>query len=106
LGGLYGPSNPFFPPFRLCATSILLSRSQLHGSSHYVFTCVCLHVQVVQNQDEMIKRGTLDKPFKGIADCASWIMKNEGFAAFWRSNTTNCLRYFPTQALNFAFKGT
>jgi solute carrier family 25 (adenine nucleotide translocator) protein 4/5/6/31 len=65
-----------------------------------------LHVQVVQNQDEMIKRGTLDKPFKGIADCASWIMKNEGFAAFWRSNTTNCLRYFPTQALNFAFKGT
>ena len=24
---------------------------------------------VVQNQDEMLKRGTLDKPFKGIMDC-------------------------------------
>lgn len=60
---------------------------------------------VVQNQDEMIKRGTLDRPFKGIVDCANWITKNEGFAAFWRSNFTNCIRYFPTQALNFSFKG-
>lgn len=59
---------------------------------------------VVQNQDEMIKRGTLDKPFKGIVDCANWINKNEGFGAFWRSNFTNCIRYFPTQALNFTFK--
>lgn len=23
---------------------------------------------------------------------------------FWRGNLPNCLRYFPTQALNFAFK--
>lgn len=60
---------------------------------------------VVQNQDEMLKRGTLDKPFKGISDSAAWINRNEGFAAFWKSNFTNCLRYFPTQALNFSFKG-
>lgn len=60
---------------------------------------------VVQNQDEMLKRGSLDKPFKGIMDCAKWISTNEGPAAFWKSNFTNCLRYFPTQALNFAFKG-
>jgi solute carrier family 25 (adenine nucleotide translocator) protein 4/5/6/31 len=60
---------------------------------------------VVQNQDEMLKRGTLEKPFGGIIDCGNWIVKNEGFGAFWRSNFTNCLRYFPTQALNFAFKG-
>ena len=24
--------------------------------------------------------------------------------SFWRGNTANCLRYFPTQAMNFAFK--
>jgi solute carrier family 25 (adenine nucleotide translocator) protein 4/5/6/31 len=60
---------------------------------------------VVQNQDEMLKRGSLEKPFKGITDCTSWIMRNEGVLAFWKSNFTNCLRYFPTQALNFAFKG-
>ena len=53
----------------------------------------------------MIKRGTLDKPFKGIIDCGQWIIRNEGVMAFWRSNFTNCIRYFPTQALNFAFKG-
>lgn len=60
---------------------------------------------VVQNQDEMIKSGQLDKPFGGIVDCFGWIMKNEGVSAFWRSNLTNCIRYFPTQALNFSFKG-
>lgn len=60
---------------------------------------------VVQSQDEMIKQGRLETPFKGIVDCAQWIMKNEGVAGFWRSNFTNCIRYFPTQALNFSFKG-
>lgn len=59
---------------------------------------------VVQNQDEMLRKGTLSKPFSGIMDCGKWIMANEGVAAFWKSNFTNCLRYFPTQALNFTFK--
>merc|ERR1712021_64238 len=52
----------------------------------------------------MLKRGTLAKPFAGIMDCGKWIVANEGVAAFWKSNFTNCLRYFPTQALNFTFK--
>lgn len=60
---------------------------------------------VVQNQGEMVKQGTLEKPFNGVSDCASWLMKNEGFGSFWRGNMANCVRYFPTQALNFAFKG-
>lgn len=60
---------------------------------------------VVQNQDEMIKRKTLERPFKGIIDCGTWLITNEGPLAFWKSNFTNCIRYFPTQALNFAFKG-
>ncbi len=29
-----------------------------------------------------------------------------GFLSFWRGNVVNVVRYFPTQALNFAFKGT
>jgi solute carrier family 25 (adenine nucleotide translocator) protein 4/5/6/31 len=60
---------------------------------------------VIQNQDEMIKCGTLDKPFKGMGDGLSFLVKSEGIAGLWKSNFTNCLRYFPTQALNFAFKG-
>jgi len=60
---------------------------------------------VIQNQDEMIKKGTLEKRFTGMANCFGWLVKNEGVAGLWKSNFTNCLRYFPTQALNFAFKG-
>lgn len=59
---------------------------------------------VVQNQAEMVKSGALERPFTGVSDCAAWITKNEGVAGFWKSNFTNCLRYFPTQALNFTFK--
>jgi solute carrier family 25 (adenine nucleotide translocator) protein 4/5/6/31 len=59
---------------------------------------------LIQNQDEMLKSGRLDKPYKGIADCSARVMKNEGLIAFWRGNLANVIRYFPTQALNFAFK--
>lgn len=59
---------------------------------------------MVQNQDEMIKSGRLKTPYKGVMDCVSRVNAEEGFAAFWRGNLANCIRYFPTQALNFAFK--
>lgn len=59
---------------------------------------------LVQNQDEMIKQGRLDKPYKGVIDCTARTFKNEGLLPFWRGNLANCIRYFPTQALNFAFK--
>jgi len=59
---------------------------------------------LIQNQDEMIKSGRLAQPYKGIGDCFGRVIKEEGFAALWRGNLANVLRYFPTQALNFAFK--
>merc|ERR1719265_678691 len=59
---------------------------------------------MVQNQDEMIKSGRLDKPYTGVLDCSKRILSEEGVIPFWRGNLANCLRYFPTQALNFAFK--
>jgi len=59
---------------------------------------------LIQNQDEMLKSGRLAEPYKGIGDCFSKVMKNEGVVALWRGNLANVLRYFPTQALNFAFK--
>jgi solute carrier family 25 (adenine nucleotide translocator) protein 4/5/6/31 len=59
---------------------------------------------LVQNQGEMIKSGRLAAPYKGIADCASRTYADEGLVSFWRGNTANVIRYFPTQALNFAFK--
>jgi len=59
---------------------------------------------LIQNQDEMIKSGRLSEPYKGIGDCFSRVIRNEGFLSLWRGNLANVLRYFPTQALNFAFK--
>jgi len=59
---------------------------------------------LVQNQDEMIKQGKLDTPYKGVIDCTARTFKTEGLGPFWRGNLANCIRYFPTQALNFAFK--
>lgn len=59
---------------------------------------------LVQNQDEMMKAGRLDKPYKGVIDCTTRTFRTEGLLPFWRGNLANCIRYFPTQALNFAFK--
>ncbi|XP_040574455.1 uncharacterized protein [Lepeophtheirus salmonis] len=59
---------------------------------------------LVQNQGEMLKQGILDKPYSGVVDCTKRTLQTEGMAAFWRGNLANVIRYFPTQALNFAFK--
>ncbi|KAK3089039.1 hypothetical protein FSP39_000339 [Pinctada imbricata] len=59
---------------------------------------------LVQNQDEMLKSGRLSEPYKGVIDCTMRTFRTEGVLPFWRGNMANCIRYFPTQALNFAFK--
>ena len=49
-------------------------------------------------------KGRLDKKYGGIIECTTRTYNSEGTLAFWRGNLANCIRYFPTQALNFAFK--
>ena len=46
------------------------------------------------------------KRYTGIVDCFTRVTSEQGFSAFWRGNTVNVIRYFPTQAFNFAFKDT
>jgi len=60
---------------------------------------------LLQTQDANAKI-TSDKKYKGIMDCLVRVPKEEGVSAFWRGNLANVIRYFPTQALNFAFKDT
>ncbi|EFA07039.1 ADP,ATP carrier protein 1 [Tribolium castaneum] len=45
-----------------------------------------------------------EKRYKGMMDCFIRIPKEQGVLSYWRGNLANVLRYFPTQALNFAFK--
>mmetsp|Transcript_126516 Transcript_126516/g.354255 ORF Transcript_126516/g.354255 Transcript_126516/m.354255 type:complete len:300 (+) Transcript_126516:80-979(+) len=46
------------------------------------------------------------KRYTGIVDCFTRVAAEQGIGAFWRGNLTNIIRYFPTQAFNFAFKDT
>ena len=41
---------------------------------------------------------------QGVTDCFKRVVSEEGVLALWRGNVANVARYFPTQALNFAFK--
>ncbi|XP_054164957.1 ADP,ATP carrier protein-like [Oppia nitens] len=57
-----------------------------------------LQVQHASKQIEESKR------YKGIIDAFVRIPKEQGIMSYWRGNLANVIRYFPTQALNFAFK--
>ncbi len=52
---------------------------------------------LIQNQDEMLKSGRLAEPYKGIGECFSRTIRDEGFVSLWRGNLANVIRYFPTQ---------
>lgn len=45
-----------------------------------------------------------DQRYKSMIDCFVRISREQGFLSYWRGNFANVIRYFPTQALNFAFK--
>jgi len=60
---------------------------------------------IIQTQDANPKiiSGEVAR-YNGIVDCFTRVASEQGIQAFWRGNFTNILRYFPTQAFNFAFK--
>jgi len=61
-------------------------------------------VKLLLQVQAVSKQLTEAQKYKGIVDCFIRIPKEQGFMAFWRGNLANVIRYFPTQALNFAFK--
>jgi solute carrier family 25 (adenine nucleotide translocator) protein 4/5/6/31 len=60
---------------------------------------------IIQTQDAnpKIKSGEVAR-YTGIGNCFSRVASEQGVGAFWRGNFTNCIRYFPTQAINLASK--
>merc|ERR1711991_674177 len=60
---------------------------------------------LIQTQDAnpKIRSGEVAR-YTGIGNCFSRVASEQGIGAFWRGNFTNVIRYFPTQAFNFAFK--
>lgn len=61
-------------------------------------------VKLLLQVQHISKQISADQQYKGMMDCFIRIPKEQGFAAYWRGNLANVIRYFPTQALNFAFK--
>ncbi|KAL0042562.1 hypothetical protein WJX79_003777 [Trebouxia sp. C0005] len=58
-----------------------------------------------QDSNPRIKSGEIPR-YTGIGNCFTRVTAEQGFASFWRGNLANVIRYFPTQAFNFAFKDT
>lgn len=61
---------------------------------------VKLLLQVQASSKQIAK----EQQYKGIMDAFRRIPAEQGFMSLWRGNLANVIRYFPTQALNFAFK--
>jgi solute carrier family 25 (adenine nucleotide translocator) protein 4/5/6/31 len=60
---------------------------------------------IIQTQDANPKIVSGEVPrYTGILNCFVRVRAEQGIGAFWRGNFTNCIRYFPTQAFNLAFK--
>lgn len=55
---------------------------------------------LVQNQDEMLKAGRLDTPYKGVIDCTARTYRAEGFLSFWRGEKEPAAFH---RMLNFSF---
>lgn len=61
-------------------------------------------VKLLLQVQHVSKQIAEDQRYKGMVDCFVRIPREQGFLSFWRGNLANVIRYFPTQALNFAFK--
>ncbi|MBQ5153763.1 hypothetical protein EGM85_10925, partial [Macrococcus caseolyticus] len=61
-------------------------------------------VKLLLQVQHVSKQISADQRYKGIIDAFVRIPKEQGPLSFWRGNLANVIRYFPTQALNFAFK--
>jgi solute carrier family 25 (mitochondrial adenine nucleotide translocator), member 4/5/6/31 len=61
-------------------------------------------VKLLLQVQDASKSISAENKYKGIGDCFTRVLNEQGFASFWRGNLANVVRYFPTQALNFAFK--
>jgi solute carrier family 25 (adenine nucleotide translocator) protein 4/5/6/31 len=60
---------------------------------------------LIQTQDANPKIISGEVPrYTGIVNCFTRVSAEQGFWSFWRGNVANIVRYFPTQAFNFAFK--
>ena len=90
------------------ARAFVRSQGGVSGSVAKTATAPIERVKLlIQTQDAnpRIMSGEVPR-YTGIVNCFTRVTAEQGFASFWRGNLANIVRYFPTQAFNFAFKDT
>merc|ERR1711957_417659 len=61
-------------------------------------------VKMLLQVQEVVKDIPVDQRYSGIMDCFKRVSSEQGFWSLYRGNLANVIRYFPTQAINFACK--
>ncbi|OQR75852.1 ADP/ATP translocase 2 isoform 1 [Tropilaelaps mercedesae] len=90
-----GESDSFWKDFLIGGTAAAISKTAVAPLER-----VKLLLQVQDASKQIAK----NKMYKSMTDCFIRIPKEQGVFSFWRGNWANIIRYFPTQALSFAFK--
>jgi len=61
-------------------------------------------VKMLLQVQQVVKDIPPEQRYNGIMDCFKRVSSEQGFWSLYRGNLANVIRYFPTQALNFACK--
>jgi solute carrier family 25 (adenine nucleotide translocator) protein 4/5/6/31 len=76
----------------------------LGGTSGVIAKTICAPLERVKILLQVGQSNVGAPQYTGMMDALVRVPKEQGVLALWRGNLSNCMRYFPTQAMNFAFK--
>lgn len=83
----------------------MIAGALLGGVAHTVVAPVERAKLLLQTQDSnMIVRDGRYPRYKGLVDCIVRVARDEGVLSLWRGNGSSVMRYYPSLAINFAFK--
>ncbi|GKV00964.1 hypothetical protein SLEP1_g13572 [Rubroshorea leprosula] len=104
-----GRESSSIPPFKI-TIGAPVERSQRHLLINLVLELITTTAVapiermklLIQSQNMMINSGQLSQPYKGILNCFTRTIRNEGFFALWRGNTANLICLCSMEALSLA----
>ncbi|KAK8706836.1 hypothetical protein V6N13_057912 [Hibiscus sabdariffa] len=102
-GGLKPASGPY--EWLASFHRDLLAGAVMAGVVHTVLAPIERAKVLLQTQDSNLAFvGSGRRKFKGMLDCISRTVREEGILSLWRGNGSSVLRYYPSVALNFSLK--
>lgn len=83
----------------------LLAGAVMGGMVHTIVAPIERAKLLLQTQESnQVIVGGGHRRFKGMCDCISRTIKEEGILSLWRGNGSSVIRYYPSVALNFSLK--